>query len=66
LRFYYYASLRGALPSLPASDRDARQAALGKHVAGLQQDTGRWVNASDRMRENDPLLATPLAIVALS
>jgi hypothetical protein len=54
------------LPLLAASDREARLSALQSHVVGLQKDDGRWINDSDRMRENDPLIATPLAIMALT
>jgi prenyltransferase/squalene oxidase-like repeat protein len=64
LRFYYYASLSKVLRYVP--DRDIRQAALGKHLMAQQRGDGSWVNESDRMRENDPLIATALAIVALS
>ena len=66
LRFYYYAALSDVLRYFPLSERDARQEALIKHVVSLQKDDGSWVNESDRMRENDPLIATALAIVALS
>jgi len=66
LRYYYYASLARILPHFAASDQDARRTALHKHVVSLQRDDGLWQNESDRMRENDPLIATALAIVALS
>jgi hypothetical protein len=66
LRYYYYAALSGVLPYFPLSDREARQQALVRHVVSLQRDDGSWVNESDRMRENDPLIATALAIVAVA
>lgn len=66
LRFYYYAALSRVLPLFPLADRDARREALQQHVSGLQQDDGSWVNESDRMRENDSLIATALAVVALN
>jgi hypothetical protein len=66
LRFYYYASLSRVLPQFPLADRDARREALRKHVVSLQKDDGSWINESDRMRENDPLIATSLATSALS
>lgn len=66
LRFYYYASLSRVLPLLPLSEQEARRAALAAHVVSLQQADGRWVNESDRMRENDPLIATALAATALA
>ena len=66
LRFYYYAALSRVLPHFPLADRDARREALQKHVIGLQRDDGSWVNESDRMRENDPLIATALAALAIA
>jgi len=64
LRFYYYAALAPLLKFLP--DQEARQAALQQHLLKLQKADGSWTNESDRMRENDPLIATALAIVVLS
>jgi squalene-hopene/tetraprenyl-beta-curcumene cyclase len=66
LRYYYYASLARILPYFADTDRAARRDALLKHVIALQRPDGSWQNESDRMRENDPLIATPLAIVALA
>jgi len=66
LRYYYYSSLARVLPLLPSPDREPRRAALIKHVPTLQHKDGYWQNESDRMRENDPLIATPLALAALA
>ena len=66
LRYYYYAGLARVLPLFPASEIAPRREALVKHVVSLQQADGQWVNESDRMRENDPLIATPLAVIALA
>src|SRR5690606_3202320 len=65
LRFYYYQSLAKALPA-EGDWADRRRAALRKQVASLQQRDGRWQNESARMREDDPLIATSLAIIALA
>ncbi len=65
LRFYYYAGLARVLTHFPPAEREGRREALHKHVIGLQQKNGSWVNESDRMRENDPLVATALAVMAL-
>jgi len=64
LRFYYYASLSKLLRHYP--DASTRKATLAEHLTALQSDDGTWLNSSDRMRENDPLIATSLAIVALA
>ena len=66
LRYYYYAGLARVLPLFPASEITPRREALVKHVIGLQGKDGSWVNESDRVRENDPLIATALAVTALS
>jgi hypothetical protein len=65
LRFYYYAALAEVTTYFTVADHTARNAALAKHLAELQAADGHWVNESDRMRENDPLVATALAAIAL-
>jgi hypothetical protein len=65
LRFYYYQSLVKAIAPVKAEWADARRAALRKQLARLQRADGRWENESARMREDDPLIATSLALVAL-
>lgn len=69
LRFYYYQTLAKALPH--STDKELkwlqeRRAAVEKQVVSLQEKDGRWQNESARMREDDPLIATSLAIVALA
>ena len=66
LRYYYYAGLARVLSHFPASEIGPRRDALVKYVMGLQTKEGSWQNESDRMRENDPLIVTPLAIIALA
>ncbi len=66
LRYYYYAGLVAVLPHFAADQGPLRRTALVKHLVGLQAKEGHWVNESDRMRENDPLIATALAVAALS
>lgn len=65
LRFYYYASLAKVLPQLPVSDIPSRRQALLEMLLKLQREGGSFLNESDRMRENDPLIATGLGVVAL-
>ncbi len=66
LRFYYYASLAKVLPTLPSADVAARRKALLEMLLKLQRTDGSFLNESDRMRENDPLIATGLATAALA
>ena len=66
LRFYYYASLARVLPLFAAPAYSRRRAALIEHLLDLQKADGSWVNESDRMRENDPLIATSLAVDCLT
>jgi hypothetical protein len=66
LRFYYYEGLAHVLQLLPDPEQTARRDALLKLLVTQQRAGGSFVNDSDRMRENDPLIATSLAIVALA
>jgi prenyltransferase/squalene oxidase-like repeat protein len=66
LRFYYYASLARVLPLIVDPERTARREALAKLLVAAGKTDGSFVNDSDRMRENDPLIATSLAISAFS
>jgi hypothetical protein len=66
LRYYYFAALSRVLAVFPLSELAPRREALVKQLTGMQAKDGSWVNESDRMRENDPLIATALAITALA
>jgi hypothetical protein len=66
LRYYYFAALSRVIGTFPLSELGPRRAALAKQLVSLQTSGGSWVNESDRMRENDPLIATPLAVTALA
>ncbi len=39
---------------------------LAKHIESLQKKDGHWENANARMREDDPLIATSFAVIALA
>lgn len=65
LRYYYYASLASVLPVLSQPEQAARRKALLLMLLKLQRADGSFVNESDRMRENDPLIATGLGVVGL-
>lgn len=73
LLYYYYASLARCLAWFPETAGNARDVPLRKNrrealsakLLKLQQDDGHWQNDSARMREDDPLIATSLALSAL-
>jgi len=65
LRFYYAQSLAAVIPQLPEPARTERREALAQSLLKGQQEDGSWKNESARMREDDPLIATALVIVAL-
>ncbi len=65
LRFYYAETLSAVISELPQPERDRRRIELYKSLLQAQQKDGSWKNDSARMREDDPLIATPLAILAL-
>lgn len=66
LRFYYYQSLAKLLTHLPKKAAAERRVAIIEKLVKLQQRDGRWQNESSRMREDDPIIATCLALIALS
>ncbi|MFO0821321.1 MAG: hypothetical protein U1A77_25485 [Pirellulales bacterium] len=65
--WYYFASQVAGLIG-EFKDRDRSQAArelLVRELISRQRADGSWSNASSYMREDDPLIATPLALLAL-
>lgn len=60
MRFYYWA----ALATLPP-DKDIRRA-IRRVLVARQRADGSWRNDHDLMKEDDPLVATPLALIALA
>jgi hypothetical protein len=66
LLFYYLMSLSQASSLLPEEVRFERRQAILKQLLSMQKDDGQWQNESARMREDDPLIATSFAVVALS
>ncbi|MBC7856315.1 MAG: hypothetical protein IAF94_23030, partial [Pirellulaceae bacterium] len=65
LRFYYYASLAKVLPTLPVADVASRRKGVLEMLLKLQRTDGSFLNEIDRMRENDPLIATALGVMAI-
>jgi hypothetical protein len=65
LRYYYYQSLSRCLRLLPADEASRRARTLTEILASEQREDGSWSNPVARMREDDPLIATGFAIVAL-
>jgi hypothetical protein len=66
LLYYYYARLSSVLPLLPEETGAKRRGGILAQLIERQGKDGSWQNESARMREDDPLIATSLAVVALS
>ena len=66
LRFYYFAS-RAKTSSIFPDQKSSLRNRLTPVLAELQAEDGSWANttATVRMREDDPLIATALAIIAI-
>ena len=58
LRFYFWMRL--------AQSEFGLKKSLVKHLGSLQKSDGRWENPNARMREDDPLIATSFALIALA
>ena len=66
LRFYYYQTLAQALELLAEVDARRMATTIIQILEQEQKDDGHWSNDNARMREDDPLIATGFAVIALS
>ena len=66
LLYYYLMSLALEKQNLPESFRKACLNRIPRYLLEQQKENGSWENSSARMREDDPLIATPLALIALA
>lgn len=67
MRYYYAESLTGALPLFTSGELLAeRQAVFARALIANQRGDGSWRNDVARMREDDPLIATSLAVASLA
>lgn len=66
LRYYYWAGLAKLLPDYPEPVRSQLTEELMDQLLPLQSSAGFWRNSVNAMREDDPLIATALALLALS
>jgi hypothetical protein len=64
LYYYYCASVAEAL-RLSNSNCHSTSTPLARAILSRQQPSGSWTNPAVDVREDDPLVATPLAIRAL-
>lgn len=65
LRFYYYAALATVILRLPRTPLAERRLVLVREIQSRQRADGSWKNQSTAMKEDDPLIATSLATIAL-
>ena len=66
LRFYYYAALAKTSALVPDIITPGRRAELIEIIRSSQAPDGSWANERSDMREDDPLIATSFALIALS
>ena len=66
LLYYWFYSVSKCLELLPEEQSKQFAEALQKKIIDLQNDDGSWANPNARMREDDPLIATSFALIALS
>ncbi|MDZ4818225.1 MAG: prenyltransferase/squalene oxidase repeat-containing protein [Planctomycetota bacterium] len=65
LRFYYAASLARVMRHLPKAKLNQHRSNLTQLLVTMQRPDGSWQNEHTMMREDDPLIATSLAVSAL-
>lgn len=66
LRYYYWFALAKSLDAMPDKSRAGFARAIVRELTARQSDDGSWQNENARMREDDPLIATTFAVIALS
>jgi len=66
LRYYYYFSLAKLWSDLPRPLAERLRTQVLGALLPEQRDDGRWQNESAAMREDDPLIATCFAVIALT
>jgi hypothetical protein len=66
LLFYYWYALAKSMESMPREFRPAIAGQVRRELLRRQTTEGFWQNASSRMREDDPLIATSFAIITLA
>jgi len=66
LVFYYFAALARAVERVPSAISPRHRAGVVERLLKDQRPDGAWSSPCPLMREDDPLLATPLAVIALS
>jgi hypothetical protein len=65
LKFYYFATLAKTLPLLDSELAESFRVKLAKQLKAAQANSGLWQNQSALMREDDPIIATSFAVMAL-
>src|SRR5690606_27998852 len=66
LFYYYAAALAQTMAAYPQAQFAARGPDLVAELVARQRPDGSWANTIAAMREDDPLTATCLALMALS
>ncbi len=66
LLYYYWYALAKSMEVMPRELQPTMAAQIRRELLGRQSAEGFWQNSSPRMREDDPLIATSFAIIALA
>ena len=66
LLYYWFYSASCCLQHLPKDARVKFAKSMKKRLEELQKPDGSWTNPNARMREDDPLIATSFALIALA
>ena len=66
LRFYYLTALSRSLDHFEPAVTKKRRRAIAQLLVDTQSQSGLWQSEFNQMRENDPLIATSLALIALA
>ena len=66
LLYYWFYSASCCLQQLPKEKKIKFAKSMKKRLEELQKPDGSWTNPNARMREDDPLIATSFALIALA
>lgn len=66
LKFYYLNALSRSIDLFDPKTAARKNVSIAKLLVNTQNESGSWQSEFKNMREDDPLIATPLALIALA